>query len=201
MKNVGILSTCAVVIAMVSIVGCADPEPEVARNSDSASGSERESETSREPVSPSDRPAIVVERNGRDMERVDGERPNSDTPRSGTRSSESRGSRPAGIGLGDGPLPGIRPPREDNSRGVIEGIGMPARDTASRNPNAGRQPEANRQPEPREYKLEFVAATGTKGLEVGDTIPEVNGKDLDSIKFKLSDYKGKVVMLDFWGDW
>ena len=201
MKNVGILSTCAVVIAMVSIVGCADPEPEVARNSDSESGSERESETSRETVSPSDRPAIVDERNGRDVEGFDGERPNSDKPRSGMRSSESKGSRPAGLGLGDGPLPGIRPPGGDDLRGGTEGIGMPALGTASRNPNAGRQPEAYRQPEPREYKLEFVAATGTKGLEVGDTIPEVNGKDLDNIKFKLSDYKGKVVMLDFWGDW
>jgi peroxiredoxin len=52
-----------------------------------------------------------------------------------------------------------------------------------------------------EYKLEFVAATGAKGLELGDAIPEVSGKDLDNIKFKLSDYRGKVVMLDFWGDW
>ena len=201
MKNVGILNKCVVVIAMVSIVGCADPEPEVARNSDSSSSPERESETSGEPVSPGVRPAIVDERSGRDMEGVDGERPNSGTPRSGARSSESRGSRPAGLGLGDGPLPGIRPPGGDGSRGVTEGIGMPARDTASRNPNASRQPEANREPEPSEYRLEFVAATGTKGLEVGDTIPEVNGKDLDNIKFKLSDYKGKVVMLDFWGDW
>jgi hypothetical protein len=201
MKNVGILNTCAVVIAMFSFVGCADPEPEVARNSDSASSSERESKTSREPVSPENRPAIVNDRDDRDMKGFDGERANSDSPRLGPRSSESRGSRPAGPGLGDGPLPGIRPLGGDDSRGVTEGIGMPAPGTASRNPNAGRQPEANRQPEPREYKLEFVAATGTKGLEVGDTIPEVDGKDLDNIKFKLSDYKGKVVMLDFWGDW
>ena len=80
-------------------------------------------------------------------------------------------------------------------------IGMAVRDNVSGNPGASRQPEADRQPAPREYKLEFTSATGTRGLEVGDTIPEVSGKDLDNIKFKLSDYQGKVVMLDFWGDW
>ncbi|MFM7298716.1 MAG: peroxiredoxin family protein, partial [Planctomycetota bacterium] len=25
--------------------------------------------------------------------------------------------------------------------------------------------------------------------------------DTDGVKFKLSDYRGKVVMLDFWGFW
>ena len=38
-------------------------------------------------------------------------------------------------------------------------------------------------------------------LRVGKTAPEIEGEDLDGKKFKLSDYKGKVVMLDFWGDW
>jgi len=31
--------------------------------------------------------------------------------------------------------------------------------------------------------------------------PEIEGEDLDGKKFKLSDYKGKVVLLDFWGNW
>ena len=206
MKQVGILNTCVVVIAMLSIAGCADPEPEVVRTSDSALSSERESDTSREPARSDTRPAVVDDRNGRDMKAVDSERPNSnsprtDSPRTDSRSSESRGSQPAGLGQGIGPLPGIRPPGGNDTGGASAGIGMPARDNASRNPNAGRQPDANREPAPRKYKLEFVDATGAKGLEVGDTIPEVSGKDLDNIKFKLSDYQGKVVMLDFWGDW
>jgi hypothetical protein len=38
-------------------------------------------------------------------------------------------------------------------------------------------------------------------LVVGKTSPEINGEDVDGHKFKLSDYRGKVVVLDFWGHW
>jgi tetratricopeptide (TPR) repeat protein len=38
-------------------------------------------------------------------------------------------------------------------------------------------------------------------LRVGKTAPDIEAEDLDSVKFKLSDYRGKVVVLDFWGDW
>ena len=31
--------------------------------------------------------------------------------------------------------------------------------------------------------------------------PEIEGPDMDGKTFKLSDYRGKVVVLDFWGDW
>ncbi len=36
---------------------------------------------------------------------------------------------------------------------------------------------------------------------VGAIAPDVVGEDLDGVAFKLSDYKGKVIFLDFWGDW
>ncbi len=36
---------------------------------------------------------------------------------------------------------------------------------------------------------------------VGKVAPEIEGPDIDGTDFKLSDYRGKVVMLDFWGDW
>ena len=39
------------------------------------------------------------------------------------------------------------------------------------------------------------------GLEIGNYAPDIEGTDLDGNAFKLSDYRGKVVMLDFWGDW
>jgi hypothetical protein len=216
MKKVGILNTCAVLIVMVSMAGCADPEPEVAKASGSATNSERESSTSRGPDRPDTRPAGVEDRNGRDMAAVDSERSNSESPNvrnsrppesRDSRSSESRGSQPDGPGMGVGSsiggtaLPGIRPPGGNNLSDTSSGIGMASRDNASRNPDASRQPGAGRQPVPREYKLEFASASGAKGLEVGDMIPEVSGKDLDNIKFQLSDYQGKVIMLDFWGDW
>jgi hypothetical protein len=37
--------------------------------------------------------------------------------------------------------------------------------------------------------------------EVGQMVPEIEGEDLDGQHFKLSDYRGKVVVLDFWGNW
>ena len=38
-------------------------------------------------------------------------------------------------------------------------------------------------------------------LKIGRLAPEITGRDLDGTDFKLSDYRGKVVVLDFWGDW
>ncbi len=210
MTKVRILQTWVVSIAIVSMAGCADPEPEVVKASDSASSSERDSATAREPAIRETRPAVVEDRDGRDLAAVDGERSISESrpPVSrDSRSSETRDSRSSGpgmgvgSGIGGGSLPGIRPPGGNDLNDSSSGIGMAVRDNVSGNPGASRQPEADRQPAPREYKLEFTSATGTRGLEVGDTIPEVSGKDLDNIKFKLSDYQGKVVMLDFWGDW
>jgi hypothetical protein len=41
----------------------------------------------------------------------------------------------------------------------------------------------------------------TQNLAIGKVAPEIEGEDVDGKKFKLSDYRGKVVVLDFWGDW
>ena len=38
-------------------------------------------------------------------------------------------------------------------------------------------------------------------LAIGKVAPEIEGADVDGKKFKLSDYRGRVVVLDFWGDW
>ncbi len=38
-------------------------------------------------------------------------------------------------------------------------------------------------------------------LRPGQPAPEIAGEDLDGKAFKLSDYRGKVVLLDFWGHW
>ncbi len=39
------------------------------------------------------------------------------------------------------------------------------------------------------------------GVEVGNLAPEIVGEDLNGVVFKLSDHRGKVVLVDFWGDW
>jgi len=38
-------------------------------------------------------------------------------------------------------------------------------------------------------------------LQVGMVAPDFECTDADGVKFKLSDYRGKVVVVDFWGDW
>jgi hypothetical protein len=38
-------------------------------------------------------------------------------------------------------------------------------------------------------------------LSIGKIAPQIEGEDVDGKSFKLSDYRGKVVLLDFWGNW
>ena len=40
-----------------------------------------------------------------------------------------------------------------------------------------------------------------ENLRIGMRAPEIEGEDLDGVSFKLSDYRGKVVVIDFWGNW
>jgi len=42
---------------------------------------------------------------------------------------------------------------------------------------------------------------GNSGLDIGQMAMEIDGEDIDGKPFKLSDYRGKVVVLDFWGHW
>jgi hypothetical protein len=45
------------------------------------------------------------------------------------------------------------------------------------------------------------ALFGIRHLSVGRVAPEIEGEDIFGQKFKLSDYRGKVVLLTFWGHW
>lgn len=38
-------------------------------------------------------------------------------------------------------------------------------------------------------------------LAVGNSVPDILGEDIEGVPFKLSDYRGKVVMLSFWASW
>lgn len=40
-----------------------------------------------------------------------------------------------------------------------------------------------------------------RNLRIGKVAPEIEGEDVAGVKLKLSQYRGKVVVLDFWGNW
>ena len=40
-----------------------------------------------------------------------------------------------------------------------------------------------------------------EALAIGKAAPDITGEDIDGKEFKLSDYRGKVVVIDFWGHW
>ncbi len=59
-------------------------------------------------------------------------------------------------------------------------------------------------PSPVESESSNSAATNApifEGTSIGMRAPNIVGVDIDGVEFQLSDYRGKVVMLDFWGDW
>ena len=43
-----------------------------------------------------------------------------------------------------------------------------------------------------------VATSTNSGLSSGKPAPDIHGIDADGKSFQLSDYRGKVVLLDFW---
>lgn len=45
------------------------------------------------------------------------------------------------------------------------------------------------------------ALAEVRKLAIGTVAPEIDGVDVNGVKFKLSDYRGKAVLLDFWGFW
>ncbi|NOU60481.1 TlpA family protein disulfide reductase [Marinifilum caeruleilacunae] len=43
--------------------------------------------------------------------------------------------------------------------------------------------------------------TAKEGFNVGDKLPEIAAKSVDGKELKLSELKGKVVLVDFWASW
>ena len=103
----------------------------------------------------------------------------------------SSSSLPPSSGQAGGSLPPSGP-----TTGNAGGVTMPSNVTPQPNPNQG----SGYPNTPRPAQPKFVAS-GRTGFEIGDTAPDIDGADLSDVGFKLSDYRGKVVVLDFWGDW
>jgi hypothetical protein len=40
-----------------------------------------------------------------------------------------------------------------------------------------------------------------RSLQIGMLVPDIEAEDINGVAFKLSDYRGKVIVLDFWGHW
>lgn len=40
-----------------------------------------------------------------------------------------------------------------------------------------------------------------RDLAIGRTAPDIQGEDVDGLTFSLDQYRGRVIMLDFWGNW
>jgi thiol-disulfide isomerase/thioredoxin len=47
----------------------------------------------------------------------------------------------------------------------------------------------------------LTGVVADEGPEVGRVAPDIVGRDLDGVEFRLSDYRGKVVVLLFTADW
>ena len=126
------------------------------------------------------------------------------------RSSDSSESNAAKKSLSDAkmdggePKAGIAVPVDSSDSGTVtsQPIEKASKKGSLGDRTAGKDVAPKKTAKPvKKFKLEFVSATGEEGLNPGDTIPNIEGKDIDGIKFELSDYQGKVVMIDFWGDW
>jgi hypothetical protein len=103
-------------------------------------------------------------------------------------------------------------PNNPRSGNTVPKRTVPKRTVPRRNPNPGTNPP-KRNPSkesgsnnstnaaPKKQKLAKAEPTGESGTNPGDKLPEISGKDIDGRQFKLSDYDGKVIMVDFWGDW
>ena len=73
-------------------------------------------------------------------------------------------------------------------------LGCADGDVAKKSPTKpGKRPGTARAPQ--------NASAVRGGPTIGEEAPEIEGVDLEGVAFKLSDYRGKVVMLDFYGDW
>jgi hypothetical protein len=62
------------------------------------------------------------------------------------------------------------------------------------------RPKAGR-PEPPSVGDEDPGSPALVGLEVGMRVPEIAGLDTNGRPMRLSEYRGAVIVLDFWGHW
>lgn len=84
----------------------------------------------------------------------------------------------------------------DVARGLQTGLLSPAQETHVRRmlTDAGKKTPSSA---PLAARIKHVVET----LTVGKVAPDITGRDLNGTEFRLSDYRGKVVALVFFGEW
>lgn len=178
-----LLAALAVVAALIILDGCAEPTP-VAKST-------AEKENAGDAVA---RAPITSRNNDSSNLNASGSRNRSGDVNS--KSDKTNTGRPVPTERNQPGTLTSQPNKGADAKGALKDRSS-AGDVASKRPS----PAKKRTSPKKEFKLEFVSATGKEGLSPGDTIPNIKGEDIDGIKFKLSDYSGKVIMIDFWGDW
>ncbi len=93
------------------------------------------------------------------------------------------------IGLGREGLRDASAGKKEEARARLREVIEKHKDTPYRLGTAGDTADALLNPHP------------PSALEIGQSAPEIVGKSPDGKPMKLSDYRGKVVVLDFFGDW
>jgi len=89
-------------------------------------------------------------------------------------------------------LEGLR--RQDRARATAEAEALLER--AARDYGDVKLPDGETVAEKAEPEL-----FGLRHLSVGKVAPDIEGLDQNGVRFKLSDYRGKVVLLDFWSEY
>jgi hypothetical protein len=107
------------------------------------------------------------------------------------------------------PVPDTKPPEQPPVNSGPGPAGPPAPDVPGLPGFPGAGPNIGPGPMPAGPKPNDSKPSGPPpvpkdpviGLSVGNIAPDILGQDIDGKKFKLSDYRGKVVVIDFWGNW
>ena len=180
-------------LALVAVVcGCSSSEPEQASRSTGADSSTIALNSS------------AVNENSDPGDRANLEAPSSSVTTEGSSSTTAEPStKPGPPEASIPPEPASNsdaadPPNKADLPEPSVDKGSDARDAVRREPapdaDVDRSPAKPKAPQP-------VVPSGKLGTSIGDTIPRIKGKDVEGARFELSDYEGKVVMIDFWGDW
>lgn len=88
---------------------------------------------------------------------------------------------------------------------VWQGLAPPGGDTPAarvQSESRAKARDGQDKPKPRKAGIEIINGNpDATGVQVGQRAPEITGETIDGEQMALSEFRGKVVLLDFWGNW